>query len=83
MEIYGVASSGTTYEDSWTSAGGWAGWKSLGGDVKDSLAAVYDPGSGSMQVYALGIDESAYVDSWTPAGGWAGWVKLGGTFADL
>jgi hypothetical protein len=51
--------------------------------VKDSLAAVYDPASRSMQVYALGPDELAYVDSSTPAGGWAGWANLGGTFADL
>jgi hypothetical protein len=76
-EMYATGTSGTPFQDSWSSATGWSGWANLSGVIASKPAALFNPASGSMQVYGVASTGTTYEDSWTPAGGWAGWTSLG------
>jgi len=83
LNVFGVGkANGTVWGDSWTSSGGWTGWKNMGGTLSGiPLSAVYDASNGNLEVYGLGENGDVEEDYTSNGSTWSGWKNLGGTFA--
>ena len=63
------------------SASGWSSWKSLGGTLTSSPAAVSRP-NGKIDVFVRGSDNALWTKSTTDSGtSWSSWSKIGGQLA--
>jgi hypothetical protein len=79
VEVWATGN-GTTFDDSWTSSGGWAAWQNRNGAIGSGLAPVFDPNSGDLRIFGVGqTNGTAWGAALTPSGAWEAWGNMNGT----
>ena len=81
LEVWAAgASSGTSFDDSWTPGGGWTDWQNHSGVLGSGLYPVYDPNAGELRIFGVGQGASGTVwgAALAPSGSFTAWGNMSG-----